>query len=60
MKIKVYKNIRTGDQIIVTNDNVTNINTDEKFVLYRFRKETELFIMSIIELKTDWEQIKSY
>lgn len=60
MKIKVYKNIRTGDQIIVTNDNVVNRKTDEKFVLYRFRKETELFIMPIIELKNDWEQITSY
>lgn len=60
MNIKIYKHKKKNEQIIITNEKVVNRKTDEKFVLYKFRGEKELFLMPLMELKKDYEQVEIY
>lgn len=60
MKIKIYKHKESEEQIIITNDNVINRKTDEKYVLYRFRRENEVYLMPYHELLSDYTQIDAY
>ena len=57
MPIKFYKNKETGDQVIVTNDEIRNYKTDERYVLYMFRGEKELFIMPYLEFISNHESL---